>query len=246
MKRSIVLLLTGLLLTACSSPPPVGPGAARSAAQKQAGASEKKRRGDDRKPGRGAPALTPMPGAPGGVAPVAEGRTTKQAVPRSRVGERFRFESARVAEPEPDAYKQGVTPDYAEILLVEIEGLGEDISFRVTFNGELPNRMTDDKTFMMVGWSVTGRDDDDGYGFGARATTTGWETYAGSKQEAEPFPGTFEIDGNLMTFTLPWKYLRGPRSFGWFATSAWVQNIGGVASYSSDPVPNGHLGRFPN
>ncbi|MFN2525300.1 MAG: hypothetical protein ABR505_03415 [Actinomycetota bacterium] len=242
-----VVVLGALVLGACSPPAPPDQGTARSQAKRQDQAgSQKGGRGPNKKSERAGAVLTP---APGGAVDVAAGGTagsaTKTRVP-SKMGDRFRFESARVEEPKPDAYKQGVAPSYAEILAVEIEGLGEDISFQVTFDGNLPDRMTDDSTYMMVGWSVTGRRERNGFGFGARATTQGWETYAGSKQEADEFPGTFEIAANTMTFTLPWEYLEGPRSFGWFATSAWVQNVGGVASYSSDPVPNGHLGKFPN
>lgn len=237
-----------LLMTGCRGPEPADERVAgRGKAKAGRHISEKSGQRAPKSKKVPAGALTPMsggpltkPGSSGG------GATDKSRIPPSRVGERFRFASARVEEPKPDAYKQGVPPAYAEILLVQITGLGDDVAFELTFDGNLPERMTDDSTYMMVGWSVTGREDEDGYGFGARATSEGWETYAGNKQEAQPFPGTFAIDGNQMTFTLPWRYLKGPRSFGWFATSAWVQNVGGVATYSSDPVPNGHLGRFPN
>lgn len=246
-RKAIAISLLAVL-TACSGSPPGALGNRATGSGKARPGRQVPQKQDRRAPkGRRVPAgaLTPTPGGPltkPGTGPA----TDKSRVPPSRVGERFRHASARVEEPNPDAYRQGVPPSYAEILLVEIEGLGEDIAFELTFDGNPPERMTDDSTYMMVGWSVTGREDEDGYGFGARATSQGWETYAGNKQESQPYPGTFAIDGNQMTFTLPWKYLKGPRSFGWFATSAWVQNVGGVATYSSDPVPNGHLGRFPN
>lgn len=153
--------------------------------------------------------------------------------------------SVLVTEPDPDAEKTGLVPEYSDILSVRIEGAASGFRVTMTFRGDVPEKMPDKKTFMVAGMGFTERKKDEGYGFGASADTTGWTPYAGSKGEGGEFPGTFSIDGPTIVFTMPWSAIGGPRSFEWYAQASWFKSLAATTHYSLDIVPNEGPARFP-
>lgn len=154
--------------------------------------------------------------------------------------------SGVVQEPQPDGEKNGVAPEYAEVLATSIEGLGDTFRVTMTFNGQVPDRLATPDTYMVIGLGLDGGRDDESYAFGAQASKDGWKVYAGGKQGATGFPGTFAIEGTQVIMTLPWSYVGGPHAFKWYANSSWFQSVGGVTNYLFDPLPNEGPARFPN
>jgi len=154
--------------------------------------------------------------------------------------------SASLDDAPDDATKQGVTPAYAEIVRASITGLGEDFRMTLRFNGDAPASMPNDKTHWIIAFGITGRNEGEGYSFGAQCTTEGWEAYAGGKEGSNRFPGTFEVDGDEIHMTVPWEYIEGPREFEWYSASNWFSQLANTTHYSVDLVPNKDLAKFPN
>lgn len=153
--------------------------------------------------------------------------------------------SSTVEEPEADAEKQGITPGYAEVYVARIEGLGKQLRMSMEVGGDVPDRMPDDHTYMTFGFALL-MGGDEAYSFGAYADQNGWKTFAGGKgREGSEFPGTFELNGREIVMTVPWSYVRGPRSFKWQANSGWFTQIANQTHYAFDVVPNKNGARFP-
>lgn len=159
-------------------------------------------------------------------------------------GKRYARGSITVDEPRPDAETSGAAERYAEATSVTVAGLGDSLLVRMVFDASLPAEMPNKDTYMVVGFGMSGRKDNDNHSFGARATKDGWVPYAGKKGETTDFPGTFFIDENVMELTVPWKVIGGPRPFEWYASSSWFSYVAGVTSYSFDVIPES-AGRYP-
>ncbi|MGH2756618.1 MAG: hypothetical protein ACRDI3_02385 [Actinomycetota bacterium] len=154
--------------------------------------------------------------------------------------------SASLDDPPNDATKEGITPGYAEVVHASIVGLGKDFRMTLRLNGQVPETMPNDKTHWIIAFGITGREEDEGYSFGAQCTPKGWEAYAGGKDDSSRFPGTFIIRGDEIIMTVPWTYIEGPREFNWYAASNWFAQLANTTHYSVDLVPNKDLAKFPN
>ena len=204
-------------------------------------------------PGRKGPpsAVTPPAGGPGLAAPTAGEAASKNsgaAKTETEVtssGTDPRRASVLVTEPDPDAEKSGLPPDFADIVSVRVQGIGRGFRVTITFRGDIPSSMPDDKTYMVAGFGLTGRDGQNGYAFGASADTDGWNPYGGDKDEGGEFPGTMSIDGATMVFTMPWSAVGGVRPFQWYAQETWFKSLAGTTHYSLDNVPNDGPAKYP-
>ncbi|MGH2755842.1 MAG: hypothetical protein ACRDLB_15610 [Actinomycetota bacterium] len=166
--------------------------------------------------------------------------------PQGGGGNEFALRSSGAREPRPDGKKSGIPPRYPEATSIEIDGHRKSFRIAITFDGRLPQAMPNENTFMVVGFSLSGKnEDDDGYAFGAQGSQEGWVPYAGRKNRTEAFPGPFNIDGNVMQMTIPWRYIGGARPFEWYANSSWFSHIEGVTSYLFDVIPDDG-GRYPD
>jgi hypothetical protein len=156
--------------------------------------------------------------------------------------------SARLEEPEPDAQRQGVTPDYAEATSVSIEGLGKNFRITVAYAGNLPDKMPNENSYFIMGFAMQ-RGKNKSWAFGAQATQDGWKPYAGSKKEpgkSNKFPGKFAIEGNKIVMTIPWSYVDGAAAFEWFSNSTWFTSVASTTHYAYDPIPNEGPAKYPN
>ncbi len=178
------------------------------------------------------------------VAPEAAGEVPELKT-QSGEGKRFARGEVTVNEPRPDAETSGVSERYAEATSVTVAGLGDSLLVRIVFDAELPSKMPNKNTYMVVGFGLSGRKQGDNDSFGARATRDGWLPYSSKKGEPTEFPGTFFVDGNTMEITVPWDVVGGPRPFEWYASSSWFSYVSGVSSYSFDVIPES-AGRYPN
>lgn len=166
--------------------------------------------------------------------------------PQGSGGSRYAREAASVTEARPDGQTDGDPPTYPEARAVDIRGMGKNFRVTITFLDNVPQRMPDDQTYMVLGFGMSGRNEsDDDYGFGARATSEGWLAYAGSRGSASQFPGTFFVRGNTVEMNIPWSSVGGPRPFQWYASSSWFGSTADGASYLFDPIPNNRA-RYPN
>jgi hypothetical protein len=164
----------------------------------------------------------------------------------SEINPAFARRVASQDDPRDDAQKEGITPSYAEIIKASIVGLGEDFKMTLTLDGQLPDRMPNDKTHMIVAFGITGTEENEGYSFGAQCTENGWNAYAGGRDDSNgEFPGTFFARGNTVEMTVPWAYINGPRAFEWYAASNWFAQIANQTHYRVDLSPNGGLAKFP-
>lgn len=163
----------------------------------------------------------------------------------SKIRPEFARRASSVTDPRDDAKKQGVTPDYAEIIGASIEGLGEDVRLTLTLAGQVPARTPNDKTHMIIAFGITGTEENEGYSFGAQARPEGWQAYAGGRDDSGAFPGTFKIDGSQIVMTIPWNYIRGPRAFEWYAASNWFSQLANTTHYRVDLAPSKGLAKFP-
>ncbi|MFN2587664.1 MAG: hypothetical protein ABR613_06070 [Actinomycetota bacterium] len=207
-----------------------------------------------RKGGRGKQGLagvTPPPGAavvapsPGGSAAPGSGAAKTETEVTSS-GTAATSASVLVTEPDPDAEKSGLPPDFADILSTLVEGSPKSFRVTITFRGELPERMPDDKTYMVAGVALAGDKRHDGYAFGAQADADGWTPYGGSKDGgAAGYPGTFSLQGAKLVFTVPWSAVGGPRPFEWYSQGTWFRSLAGTTHYSADNVPNEGPARYP-
>lgn len=222
---------------------------------KRDGAGGRKGSKKDGKPGRrgktktGA-AAAPVPGTT--IAPPAPAQTAaansgaaKTETKVTSTGTDPRNASVLVTEPDPDAEKSGLVPEYAEVLSVRIQGLGEQFRVTMTFRAPLPEAMPDDKTYMIAGMGLTETRKDEGFAFGASAGTSGWTPYAGQKGEGGKFPGTFSIAGRTVVFTMPWSAIGGPRSFDWYSQASWFKSLANTTHYSLDILPNDGPAEYP-
>ncbi|HEX2056924.1 MAG TPA: hypothetical protein VHI71_01010 [Actinomycetota bacterium] len=186
--------------------------------------------------------VVPSPGATG--KPGLSG-ASKTETKRTATGTDPRNATVLITEPDPDAEKSGVAPEYADILSTKVEGLGANVRFTITFRGTLPQEMPDDKTYMVAGIGVTAPEGKkQGYAFGASADQSGWKAYGGGKDGGE-YPGELTISGDTVVFTLPWSALEGPRPFEWYAQGSWFRSLAGTTHYSLDALPNDGPAKYP-
>lgn len=261
-KRVAALAVTLLVAAACSSPQGteqaenslLGKGKDRGAGNSNGGGKA----GGGRKNGGGRPGGAKkaggqaIPSAPGAVAP-SPGEGTKAFDPSTKTktdvtgqGEDPAAATVLVTEPDPDAEKSGVTPEYGDILSTEVAGTARNVRVTITLHADLPDKMPDDKTYMVLGFGLTPpKGQQQGYAFGASADSKGWTAYGGNKEEGGKFPGDFSISGDTAVFTIPWSAIKGPRPFEWYAQTSWFRSLAGTTHYSLDALPNDGPAKYP-
>lgn len=258
--RLAAVLLTLVVAAACSSPQgteqgdgsrlgkekPRGNAAAKGDQNGGEKPGGKKTNGGSQQPPSAVPdggVAMPSPGAvekPGGFSGASKTKTEVTST-----GADPRTASVVVTEPDPDADKSGVAPEFADILSTRVEGDGPNLRVTITFRGQLPQKMPDDKTYMVTGFGLTSpKGQSQGYAFGASADVKGWTAYGGGK-EKEDFPGEFSISGDTAVFLIPWSAIEGPRPFEWYAQASWFKSLAGTTHYSLDALPNEGPAKYP-
>lgn len=251
MPRLLAIIAIGTLLAACSSPDATDVGA-RSRLGSAEG-SEAKETGKKPKAAlKKAERIAKKAGVPGSA---AQGDSSAVGgAPGGGGGGEISSEidpslarrSAVVEDAASDATKQGLTPDFAEIIRATIQGIGEDFRMILRVNGTVPDSVPDDKTHWIIAFGITGAEENEGYSFGAQLTQEGWQAYAGGAEGGDGgFPGTLVTEGNEIIMTVPWTYIRGPREFEWYAASNWFRSLANQTHYSVDLAPNEDLAKFP-
>lgn len=256
------LAATLLVAAACSSPQGteqaessrLGKGKDRGAgAANGKGKAGGGRKNDGRKPGRAKkPRGGGIPAAPGAVvASPGEGGgkgfdpSTKTKTEVAAQGQDPASATVLVTEPDPDAEKSGITPQYGDIVSTEVAGTARDVRVTIRLHAALPDKMPDDKTYMVLGFGLTPpKGQQQGYAFGASADSKGWTAYGGDKKGGR-FEGEFSISGDTAVFTIPWSAVKGPRPFEWYAQTSWFKSLAGTTHYSLDALPNDGPAKYP-
>jgi hypothetical protein len=250
MRRGIatgIVVALALWLTACAgeSDTPGERSLLGSPSPGEEAEAKKTKRGDKKQGGRkkaGGRQVGAVEAAPGEVGTAPE----QVDVPGADEEKQYPTGSSEVDEPQPDAKTEGVTPGYAEVLNISVEGQGKQLRVTFTMNGDVPERMPTEETIMVIGFQVL-RGSEEGYVLAAQATNKGWKPYAGGKEEDEApkFPGSFSIEGNSIVLTAPWSYFKGAYPFKWIATSNWFQSLANTTHYLFDLVPNKGQANYP-
>jgi hypothetical protein len=257
-RRVAALALTLLVAAACSSPQGteqpdnslLGKKGDRGA--KAGGDAGKKGGAQPGKPkATGAAEPLPVTPAPGVDVPASADKggglngASKTETEVTSSGQDPATASVLVTEPDPDADKSGVAPGFADILSTRVEGVGPNLKITIVFRGDVPQKMPDDKTYMVAGFGLTApKGQQNGYAFGASADHTGWTPYGGNEKGGK-FDGQFSLSGDTMVFTMPWSVVKGPRAFEWYAQTSWFRSLAGTTHYSLDALPNEGPARYP-
>lgn len=221
---------------------------ARSGGKSKPGSGQDKRRGKkgsaagERAPGLGS--TGDQPSAPPPDPGTQPSGSFASNGPPSPVDPSLARRSASVDDSSNDAQKQGVTPPYAELLGVGIQGLGETFEMRLTFGGNVPAKTEDENTVMVIGFGISAGGNDT-YGFTAQASQDGWKAYAGAKHKARKFPGRFLVEGDTIVMRVPWRFIDGPREFRFQATTTWFKSIANTTHYAFDMAPQERSAQFP-
>jgi hypothetical protein len=256
-KRTVAAaLLASMALGACSSPQGTERpdnsllGKSEGARGKAAGKKDGERSGDRTTTGKN-PGDVASQTAPGGAAPIpgqTPGTNSGAAKTETKIsssGTDPRTASVLVTEPDPDAEKSGIAPDYGDIVSTNLKGTQAALEVTITFRAALPDRMPDDKTYMIAGFGLTAKDREEGYAFGVSADTSGWKAYGGSAKDDGKFRGEYSVSGNTVSLTLPWSIIGGARPIEWYSQASWFRSLAGTTHYSLDMLPNDGPAKYP-
>lgn len=257
--RAAAVAVTLVVVAACSSPQgteqPENSLLGKGKDRKGGPAAPGKKGGPEKRTGPGSGGGTgAAPAVPGGAvsvpSPGTEGKGGFSGASRTETevtstGADPRNASVLITEPDPDADTEGVAPEFADILSTRVEGAATSFRITMTFRGSLPQKMPDDKTYMVAGFGMTAQEGrSQGYAFGASADQKGWTAYGGGKEKGD-FPGEFSVSGDTIVFTIPWRAVGGSRPFDWYAQSSWFKSLAGTTHYSLDALPNDGPAKYP-
>lgn len=147
-----------------------------------------------------------------------------------------------VKDPAGDAQRSGEVPGFVEILEGSVQGLGDSVSLTLVMSGNLPARMPNDTTHMIVAWNLAGGKRQRNAGFSAQATTEGWQVTAAVAGEMADYPGSVQVSGNTIEFVFPWKFIKDPYKFDWSAASTWFSGSDDETATAADNITEG---RYP-
>lgn len=215
------------------------PGAKKGGGSKAGGSKQ----GDGAAPGIDPDQPSPPPAEGGEAAP--EGGGFASNGPPSPVDPSLARKSSTADDSPRDAQTEGVAPPYGELVGAGVKGLGDTFEMRLDFGGNVPERTESEKTIMVIGFGISAGGNET-YGFTAQGSQDGWKAYAGAKQKARKFPGTFEVEGNSIVMRVPWKFINGPREFKWQVNSTWFRSVADTTHYAFDMVPDKQSAQFPN
>jgi hypothetical protein len=247
-KRLWVAILLVVALGACSTPTPAdidreGVDLAKGSTSEAAGDDARTKAGASERAVAGP--LGPLAQEKRGVRdPAADSAVTSSVLPLSKhveIGPGF----ARVVDPKHDASKQGVTPEYAELVEASVIHKGSDLELSLTFADDIPEQMPA-KTYMAISWTVAPKENDqDAYSFSAYSSPKGWDTFAGKDGQIAHFNGRFEVDGNRLVMTISWDEFGGPTKLKWHADTSWLlYEDDNTQRTSVDAAPNDGPGAF--
>jgi hypothetical protein len=233
-----------LLVGACSSSPGASdPGS--SAAAGGAGKESMERGaapGDGRKDRSPADRVDERDGKRPGTESDDGGGATPGSSGPGTDGRRDRW-SAGLTDPVHDLDSRGDAPRYVDLTAVSVRGGDEAVTFTISTAGDLPAQMPDLETnaLMTVGFEKNG----DEYFLQGEASTSGWSASISRNGRAIEYRGRFSIDGNRVTFEVPWRDIGGRSGLRWSVDSSWTRTTMLQTDYAFDRAPQFGREAFP-
>ena len=130
-------------------------------------------------------------------------------------------------------------PAYADLTTVRVEDDGAQARFTVELAAPMPSPLGPDEV-MGIGVDLfrgDGRESD--YQVFADGASEGWLAYFSDDKGFHKFPGTFQLGGNKLVFTLPWSVLGGRQAGSVSAFCDWTSGDAiALAPATSDKAPD--------
>lgn len=177
---------------------------------------------------------TPGQSRPGVTTTTARGGTgSTKAAPFSTIGS--------VDDPNGDAGL--LAPSYADVKRVTVQDNGTRVRVTVQMAAAFPTPLSSDEV-MGIGVDLfkTAKRESD-YQLFADGEPDGWYAFLQTPTGFVQYPGTFEVGGDLLVFTVDWKALGDIRGTLFSAFADWSKKsaVAAVNSSSSDKAPSaGH------
>jgi hypothetical protein len=128
---------------------------------------------------------------------------------------------------------------YSDLTLLELEDDGTRARVTVRMAGDLPAQPAEGEVFGIGVDLFRGDDENSDYQLYALGNADGWRAGLQESTEWVDYPGTFELGGNTIVFTVPWSSLGGRRGGKVSVFADWSQGrIAVVADASEDHAPD--------
>jgi hypothetical protein len=128
---------------------------------------------------------------------------------------------------------------YSDVLSLRIEDNGTHARFTVQFAGDLPNPMPVGQ-LLNVGVDMFHGQKESDYQLFAQGDESRWLAYLQTPSGFVEYPGTFQIGGPKLVFTVPWSSIGGRKGGTTSVFADWSDNTTlVVAASSSDKLPDG-------
>ncbi|MDQ3756782.1 MAG: hypothetical protein M3394_02910 [Actinomycetota bacterium] len=140
----------------------------------------------------------------------------------------------RAGDPDGEA-----SPPYGDLLLLNLEDDGTRARITVEVAADVPARLAaGEQVAVGVDLWRSGRESE--YQVYARGNDEGWLAWLDTPSDFVTYPGTFELGGTKLVFTLPWSALGGRLPGSLSALVEWEKDKAVVlADASADRAPEG-------
>ena len=188
---------------------------------------------DATSPGGGTSAATPRPGAAPtpGAGPAGPGSGT----PTTVVPYVARLE---VADRTGDAGLQ--SKPYGDVVRLRLDDNGTRARFTVEMAAAFPTPLPADEQVHLGLDLFRGSDGESEFQLFGEGNSDGWRAWLQGPKGFVEYPGTFEMGGNRLVFTVPWSALGGRRPGSLRVLAEWDKaRLAVLADSSSDRAPEG-------
>jgi len=193
------------------------------------------------RPGAAPPSSAPAPPLPGRPAPTASGPAASSASSHALAASGTAPPAATtITDPAGD---QGAGPADADIRTVRLETVGDDVRVTVTLGARLPAKLATGEVMGIGVDFARGDAGESAYQLFADGEDDGWYAYLDTPTGFVPYPGTFDLAGDGVVFTVPWSALGGTRTGRTATFVDWSKRSVDRVRSSNDRAPDS--GRVP-
>ncbi|MCA1832998.1 MAG: hypothetical protein ABR548_09205 [Actinomycetota bacterium] len=136
-------------------------------------------------------------------------------------------------------------PAYADLIEVTVESDGTNARVTVTMNGDVPSPMPSGEE-MAIGVDIfrTENQREGDYQLYGSGDQNGWVAFLDTPRGFVKYPGTFQIGGPALVFTVPWFSLGSLRSAYARVFMDWDRNGVVLNDVGEDHAPDGGTFRY--
>jgi hypothetical protein len=171
----------------------------------------------------------------------ATGSTTSTTTASAAGGPRVSYVPTAVVTDRTGDPDGAPPPPYGDLVGLRLEDDGTRARFTVEVGAEVPARLAvGEQVAVSVDlWRGDGESESE-YQVYARGNDEGWLAWLDTPSDFVPYPGTFELGGSTLVFTVPWSALGGRRNGSLSALVEWEKDKAVVlADASADRAPEG-------